>query len=46
MKIICGSLEKWPKMGVLQGLNGVGSLSFLWASSMVYATLRNPILPQ
>ncbi|RZO69872.1 MAG: GlyGly-CTERM sorting domain-containing protein [Halieaceae bacterium] len=26
-------------------MNGGGSLSFLWALSMVYATLRNPILP-
>jgi len=45
MEIIRGSPKKWPKMGFLQGLNGGGSLSFLWALSMVYATLRNPILP-
>jgi hypothetical protein len=34
MKIIRGSPKKWPKMGVLQGLNGGGSLSFLWALSI------------
>jgi hypothetical protein len=45
MKIMCGSPEKWRKMGVLQVLRGGGSLSFLWALSMVYATLHNPILP-
>jgi len=45
MKIIYGSREKWRKMGVLQGLNGGGSLSFLWALPMVYATLRNRFCP-
>ena len=29
----------------LQGLNGGGSPPFLWALSIVYDTLRNPILP-
>jgi len=45
MEIIRGSPKKWPKMGFLQGLNGGGSLSFLWALTMVYATLRNRFCP-